>query len=106
MQTVNTGNHSGLVSTFFMPMIDINSTDPVCILSTMHVVAEQFSKYNMTPVLTFDQPLYWASVSKEQHNESCTLKKMALRIVDFHQIMSFFWFDWIYNARIWVTVTI
>ena len=54
MQTVNTGNHSDWVSTFFMPMIDLKSTDRVCISSTMHFVAEQSPKYNMTPALTFD----------------------------------------------------
>ena len=31
MQTVNTGNHLGGASTFFMPMIDIKSRDPLCI---------------------------------------------------------------------------
>ena len=35
MQTLNTGNHPGRTSTFFMPLIDLKSTDPVCILSTM-----------------------------------------------------------------------
>ena len=73
-----------------MPMIDLKSTDPVCILSTMHFVAEQSSKYNMTPVLTFDQPLYWNSMSiNEQQDESSFLKKIVLRIGGFHQMMSF-----------------
>ena len=90
MQTVNIGNHLGQESTFFMPMIDLKSTDPVCILSTMHFVAEQSSKYNMTPVLTFDQPLYWKSMSiKEQQDESSALKKIALRIGGLHQMTSF-----------------
>ena len=89
MQTVNNGNHHGRASTFFMPMIDLKSTDPVCILSTMHFVAEQSSKYNMAPVLTFDKPLYWKSMSiKEQQDESSTLKKIVLRIGGFHQMMS------------------
>ena len=39
MQTLNTGNHPDRTSTFFMPMIDLKSTDPVCILSTMHFIA-------------------------------------------------------------------
>ena len=90
MQTVNIGNHPGRASTFFMPIIDLKFTDPICILSTMHFIAEQFSKYNMTPVLTFDQPLYWKSVSiKEQQDESSALKEIVLRIGGFHQIMSF-----------------
>ena len=73
-----------------MPMIDLKSTDRVCISSTMHFVAEQSPKYNMTPALTFDQPLYWKSMSiKEQQDESSALKKIVLRIGGFHQMMSF-----------------
>ena len=90
MQTVNTGNHPGWASTFFMPMIDLKSTYLVCILSAMHSVAEQSSKYDMAPVLTFDQLLYWKSVSiKEQQVESPALKTIVLRIGGFHQMMSF-----------------
>ena len=44
----------------------------------------------MTPVLTFDHPLYWKSMSiKEQQDESSALKKIVLRIGGFHQMMSF-----------------
>ena len=87
MQTVNTGNHPGRASIFFM---HLKPTDPVCILSTMHFVVEHSSKYNMTPVLTFDHPLYWKSMSiKEQQDESSALKKIVLRIGGFHQMMSF-----------------
>ena len=90
MQTVNTGNYPGRASTFFILMIDLKSTDLVCILSTMHFVAEQSSKYNMTPILTFDQPLYWKSMSiNEQRDESSALKKIVLRIGGFQQMMSF-----------------
>ena len=90
MQTVNTGNHTGRGSTFFMPMIYLKSTDPVYILSTMHFVAEQSSKYNMAAVLTLDQPLYWKSMSiKEQQDESSALKKIVLRITGLHQMMGF-----------------
>ena len=86
MQAVNTANHPARASTVFMPTIDLKPTDPVWILSTMHFVAEESSKYNMTPVLTFDHPLYWKSMSiKEQQDESSALKKMVLRIGGFHQ---------------------
>ena len=44
MQTVANGNHPGRAATLFMPMIDLKSTDPVCILSTMHFVAEQSAR--------------------------------------------------------------
>ena len=78
-----------------MPMIDLKSPDPVCISSTMHFVVEQSPKYNMTPALTFDQPLYWKSMSiKEQQDESSALKKIVLRIAGFHPPNDeFSWFD-------------
>ena len=90
MQIVNIGNYPSRASTFFMPMIDLKSTGPVFILSTMHFVAEQPSKSNMTPVLNFEQPLYWKSMSiNEQQNESSALKKIVLRIGGFDQMVTF-----------------
>ena len=35
IQTVNIANHPGRASTFFIPMIDLKSKDPACILSAM-----------------------------------------------------------------------
>ena len=71
-------------------MIDLKFTDPVCILSTMHFIAEQSCKYNLTPVLTFNQQLYWKSMFiKQQQDELSALKKTVLRIGGFHQMMSF-----------------
>ena len=91
MQTVSNGNHPGRAATLFMPIIDSKGTDPVCILSTMHFVAVQSARYNMTPVLTFDQPLYWKSMSiKEEQDDSSDLRNIVLRIGGFHQMMSFF----------------
>ena len=47
----------------FMPIIDLKSPDPICILSTMKFVTEQSFHYHMTSVLTFDQILYWKAMS-------------------------------------------
>ena len=91
MQTVSNGNHPGRAATLLMPIIDLKATDPVCILSTMHFVAEQSARHNMTPVLTFDQPFYWKSMSiKEQQDDSSGLRNIVLRIGGFRQMMSFF----------------
>ena len=95
MQTVSTGNHPGQAPTFSMLIIYLNSTDLVCILSTMYFVAEQHSKYNMTHVLTFDQTLYWKSMSiKEQQDESSAVKKTAENR-SLSPNDGFFCFDWI-----------
>ena len=46
-----------------LPMIDMDPTNASCIYSTLHFVADQVKKYGVTPVLTFDQPLWM----KAQH---------------------------------------
>ena len=91
MQMVSSGSYPGQSSIRFMPMIDLKSTDPVCILSTMKFVTEQSLYYKMTPVLTFDQPLYWKAMSiKETLDYSDSIKKCVIRLGAFHQLMSFY----------------
>ena len=47
------------------------------------------SAWAATWLLTFDQLLYWKSIFiKEEQDESCTLKKIVLRIGGFHQMIS------------------
>ncbi len=90
MQMVHNGEHPGQSSIIFMPMIDMKSSDESCILSTMHFVAEQAKRYSMSPILTFDQPLYWKGI-EIQHSEdnSSVLKKIVLRLGGLHTTMSF-----------------
>ena len=59
MQMVQTGEFPGQSSVLFMPMIDMNPSDMSCIYSTLKFVAKQCDKLQVTPVVTFDQPLYW-----------------------------------------------
>ena len=69
------------------PPPPLKSTDPVGLLSTMHFVVEQCSKYNDT---TFDQPLYWKSMSiKENQDDNSPIRKSVIRLGGFHQVMSF-----------------
>ena len=58
MQMVSQGSHPGISSVFFMPMIDLKSSDEICIYSKMCFVSEHAKRYNYTPILTFDQPLW------------------------------------------------
>ena len=40
-------------------MIDFKkANDKTCIFSTMHFIVGQANKYDVDPILTFDQPLY------------------------------------------------
>ena len=51
--------HPSKTAIHFEPMIDMHSSDYLCIYSTMCFVEKLAKKYDRDPVLTFDQPLYW-----------------------------------------------
>ncbi|VDI39229.1 Hypothetical predicted protein [Mytilus galloprovincialis] len=61
-----------------------------CIYSTLLFVSNQAHRYNRTPVLTFDQPLYWKALTiiQNEHPNS-QLKSVVLRLGAFHTEMSF-----------------
>jgi hypothetical protein len=46
----------------FLPMIDLNPSDMSCLYSTLKFVSKEASHHNRTPVITFDQPLYWKAL--------------------------------------------
>ncbi len=63
MQLLHHGQHPGTASVMFLPMIDPAPSDASCIYSTMKFVSTQCLMYDVTPVLTFDQPLYWKALT-------------------------------------------
>ena len=56
------GSHPGQSSIMFLPMIDLDPSDLTCIYSTLVFVSEQAKRYHVTPVITFDQPLWWKAL--------------------------------------------
>lgn len=62
MQAIHKGRYPGQSSIIFMPMIDMNPSDTTCIFSTLHFISAQAKRSNTTPVLTFDQPLWWKAL--------------------------------------------
>ena len=64
-----------------LPMIDIDPTNALCKNSTLHFAADQTKTYGVTPVLTFDQPL-WMKAQHIVDAESSTsrMKKIVLRL--------------------------
>ena len=89
-KTVRKGNHHGASSIIFMPMIDKKSTDSVCLLSTISFVCTLSQKYAMTPILTFDQPLYWKAMElMVSHPDDHLVKKCVLRLGGLNMCMSF-----------------
>ena len=90
MQKLQDGPHTGKSSIEFLPMIDLDPCDPSCIYSTLKFVVSQARLYDITPVLTFDQPLHWKALTiiRSQPNDT-ELNQIVLRLGRFHMLMSF-----------------
>ena len=59
MQLLHHGTHRGQSSVMFLPMTDLNPSDLSCIHSTLKFICTHAHDNNVTPIVTFDQPLFW-----------------------------------------------
>ena len=90
MHMVSHREHPGQASVVFLPMIDLNPSDLTCIYSTLHFVCDHARRYNVTPILTFDQPLWWKALTIVQSEPvNSKLRSVILRLGGFHTLMSF-----------------
>lgn len=90
MQMIRDGEYPGKSDVVFLPMIDMNASDISCVYSTLNFICSQARCYGVTPVVTFDQPLYWKAytiIANEMPDSS--LKSLVLRLGGFHTEMSF-----------------
>ena len=62
MQMIQKGEHQGQCSVLYLPMIDMDPSDLSCVYSTLCYVYSYAKKRNVTPILTFDQPLWWEAL--------------------------------------------
>ena len=84
MQAVHLSEHPSKSSVIFLPMIDMSSTNPTCIFSTLSYVAQHADRHNVTPVITFDQQLWWKSLSIQLlQPEGSPIQRIVLRVVPF-----------------------
>lgn len=82
--------HPGKANVVFLPMIDLSASDQTCIFSTLHFIATQGSRYGFTPVVTFDQPLWWKSMMIVANSSvTCPTKSIVLKLGGFHALMSY-----------------
>ena len=90
MQAVHQYTHPGKASITFLPMIDLNPNDMSCVHSTLRFVATECKRHEVTPILTFDQPL-WRKRQLIIANEPAggDLHALILRLGGFHAEMSF-----------------
>jgi len=59
MQLVHCGSHCGKSSLMFLLIIGISPSDITCIYSTMKYVQEHAQHHDSSPIITFDQALWW-----------------------------------------------
>ena len=89
MQLVHKGVHPGKSSVMFLPMIDMNPSDITCVYSTLLYVASHAKTHNVTPILTFDQPLWLKAVEIQESVEASEVENIVLKLGGFHAEMSF-----------------
>eukprot|EP00795_Rhopilema_esculentum_P015939 gene15939-biopygen5325 len=90
MQWCHQGEYPGKSSVIFLPMIDLDPSNVTCIHSTLDFVSRHAKKYDVTSILTFDQPLWWKAICiiKGEPIDS-PLHQIILRLGAFHTEMSF-----------------
>ena len=90
MQRVCNSQYPATSSVLFLPTICLDPTDMTCIYSTLLFVSKQAKWYGFTPILTFDQPLWWKALNIIQNEPSGSdLQLIVLRLGGFHIEMSF-----------------
>ena len=87
---VHTGYHPGQSSVLLLPMIDLGPGNMSCLHSTLKFICEHAARYNVTPIVTFDQPLLWKSLQViEGQPENSPLRSLVLLLGVFHTETSF-----------------
>ncbi|KAG1678943.1 hypothetical protein GQR58_013119 [Nymphon striatum] len=82
--------HHGQSSVLFLPMIDMDPGNMSCVQSTLQFICQHASRYKVTPVITFDQPLWWKALEViESQPVNSQIRSIVLRLGGFHTEMSF-----------------
>ena len=84
------GSHPGKSSVLFLPMINMNPSDITCVYSTLKFIEDHAHHHDVTPIVTFDQPLWWkALMIIVSEPDGSGLRNIVLRLGGFHTEMSF-----------------
>ena len=79
-------SHPGKSSVIFLPIIDLNPHDMVCMHSTLSFISNHAQQHQVTPIVTFDQPLYWNAMLVKANS---SINNIVIRLGGFHSLMSF-----------------
>ena len=91
MQAVHEGNHTGKSSVLYFPMIDMTTSDVTCVMSTLNFVSRHAKSHDiLTPIITFDQPLWLKAFSiVNTEPADSEVRNVVVRLGAFHAQMSF-----------------
>ncbi len=85
MQMIHKDDHPGQSSILFLPIIDMNSSDMTCLYTTLLYVSSHAKHYGVTPILTFDQPLWWkALIIQKSTPVGSEIRSIILRLGGSH----------------------
>lgn len=87
MTLVTHGEYTGKASFHFLPMVDLDPNSWRCIYSVLVWGRDQCLKYDIIPMFTFDQPIWWNARQLKNHEED--LSTVILNLGAFHTDMSF-----------------
>ena len=77
-------------SVMFLPIIDMNSSNTTCIYLTLAFVTEHARRRDVSPIITFDQPIWWKALMIIRSEALVSdLRRIILRLGGFHAEMSF-----------------
>ena len=51
--------HAGKSSEMFLPIVNLTPSDTTCVRSTLEYICDHAKQHGVTPVITFDQQLWW-----------------------------------------------
>ena len=90
IQTVYDGPHPGTASVMFLPMIDLDPGNMTYIYSALSFISDHAKRYNVVPMVTFKQPLWWKALNIiESEAPGSDLHNIILRLRAFHTLMRF-----------------
>lgn len=90
MQMVQNGIHLGKSAITFLPVIDMSPSDMTCIYSTLEFACKFAKENETTPIITFDQSVYWKAYTIIANEpQGSVIKTVVLRLGGFHLKMSY-----------------
>ena len=87
MTAITKGNHTGKASYHFLPMVDLDPNSWKCIYSVLMWAENHCRKYDIVPVFTFDQPIWWNA--RQIKSRERKLDSIVLNLGGFHTDLSF-----------------